>query len=86
MPGGPYVLTANSDGGPELVGISTDPAADRAITITTSGGPLQIVPANRAPAKPNYLQLVLPNPPKPNLPNLPNLPKPNLPNPKPGPT
>jgi len=47
---------------------------------------LQIVPANRAPAKPNYLQLVLPNPPKPNLPNLPNPPKPNLPNPKPGPT
>ena len=86
VPGGPYVLTANSDGGPELVGISTDPAADRAITITTSGGPLQIVPANRAPAKPNYLQLVLPNPPKPNLPNLPNPPKPNLPNPKPGPT
>ena len=75
VPGGPYVLTADSDGGPELVGIAIDPAADRTITITTSGGPLQIEPANRASA-----------PPSPAKPAPPNPPKPDLPKPKPGPT
>jgi hypothetical protein len=88
VPGGPYVLTVDSDGGPELVGIATDPAASRAITVTTSGGPLQIEPANRAQAKPNDLKPAPPNPPKlappnPAKPAPPNPPKPGLPNPKP---
>ncbi len=45
VPGGPYALTADTNGGPESVAIPTDPAARRLITVSTSGGPLQIGPA-----------------------------------------
>jgi hypothetical protein len=45
VPGGPYALNADSDGGPVLVRIATDPAARRSITVTTGGGPLRIEPA-----------------------------------------
>ena len=45
VPGGPYALSADSGGGgPESVGIATDPAAPRAITISSGGGPLIIEP------------------------------------------
>jgi hypothetical protein len=44
VPGGPYALTAASYGGSRVVGIATDPAAGRSITVTTGGGPLQIEP------------------------------------------
>lgn len=44
VPGGPYALTADSEGGPESVSIATSPTAPRSITISTSGGPLQIAP------------------------------------------
>ena len=44
VPGGPYALTADSGGGPEIIAVATDPAAGRAITISTDGGPLQVGP------------------------------------------
>lgn len=44
LPGGPYALTADTYGGPETVGIATDGAAGRSITVTTGGGSLQIEP------------------------------------------
>jgi hypothetical protein len=45
VPGGPYALNANSDeGGPQSVGIATDPAARRSITVISGGGPLVIEP------------------------------------------
>jgi hypothetical protein len=44
IPGGPYALTADTNGGPESVRIPTDPAAQRLITVSTGGGPLQIGP------------------------------------------
>lgn len=43
VPGGPYALTANAYGGPDTVAIATGPAAGRSITVTTAGGPLEIV-------------------------------------------
>jgi hypothetical protein len=45
VPGGPYALTADSAGGPEVVRIATDPAARRSITVTSGGGPLRIEPS-----------------------------------------
>jgi hypothetical protein len=45
VPGGPYALTADSDGGPEIIQIATDPAARRSLRITSGGGPLQVEPA-----------------------------------------
>ncbi|HEX5304111.1 MAG TPA: hypothetical protein VFW50_44670 [Streptosporangiaceae bacterium] len=45
VPGGPYALTADSDGGPEIIGIATDPAARLSLRITSGGGPLQVAPA-----------------------------------------
>ena len=46
VPGGPYALNATSDqGGPQSVGIATDPAARRSITVISGGGPLVIEPA-----------------------------------------
>ena len=45
VPGGPYALAADSEGGPQSVGIGTDPAARRSITVTSGGGSLQIGPA-----------------------------------------
>ena len=48
VPGGPYALNANSDGGgPQSVGIATDPAAHRSITVISGGGPLRIEPPAR---------------------------------------
>jgi hypothetical protein len=44
VPGGPYALTADSSGGPQSVGIATDPSARRSITVTSGGGPVQIAP------------------------------------------
>jgi len=45
VPGGPYALTADSGAGHELVGIATNPAARRSITVSSGGGPLWIQPA-----------------------------------------
>jgi len=50
VPGGPYALAADSGGGPESVGIATDPAAPRLITVSSGGGPLQIEPPADGPA------------------------------------
>jgi hypothetical protein len=47
VPGGPYALTADSDGGPESAGIAVDPAASRSITVFSGGGPLRIEPPAR---------------------------------------
>jgi hypothetical protein len=44
VPAGSYALTADSGGGPLLVGIAADPAARRSITVATGGGALQIEP------------------------------------------
>jgi hypothetical protein len=45
VPGGPYALNAdNNGGGPQSVGIATDPAAPRSITVISGGGPLVIEP------------------------------------------
>jgi hypothetical protein len=44
VPGGPYALTANSDGALQTIGIATSSAAHRSITVTTGGGPLVISP------------------------------------------
>ncbi len=42
VPGGPYALTANSDGATQIIGIATSSTADRSITVSTSGGQLVI--------------------------------------------
>jgi hypothetical protein len=42
VPGGPYALTANSDGAPQIIGIATSSAAGRSITVSTGGGQLTI--------------------------------------------
>jgi hypothetical protein len=47
VPGGPYALNANTYGGSEAIGIATDPAASRSITVTTGGGPLQVKPSSQ---------------------------------------
>lgn len=49
VPGGPYALITDSNGGPQLVRIATDAAARRSITVTTGGAPLTI----RAGGKPS---------------------------------
>jgi hypothetical protein len=46
--GGPYHLTANSDGGPQSVRIATDPTALPSIMITSGGGSLQVEPPGGA--------------------------------------
>jgi hypothetical protein len=48
VPGGPYNLTANSEGGPQSVRIATDPTALPSITINSGGGPLQVEPSGGA--------------------------------------
>ena len=48
VPGGPYALTADSDGGPELIGIATDPAARASIKVTSGGGPILVGPPSAA--------------------------------------
>jgi hypothetical protein len=47
VPGGPYAVTADSGGGPELLGIATNPAARPTLTVSSGGGPLRIEPAPR---------------------------------------
>ncbi len=42
VPGGPYALTANSDGAPQIIAIATSSAANRTITVSTGGGELAI--------------------------------------------
>jgi Putative adhesin len=44
VPGGPYSVTANSEGGSQTVDIPTAPAAHHTLTVSTAGGPLEIVP------------------------------------------
>ena len=44
VPGGPYAVTADSQGGSQTVDIPTAPAAHRSLTVSTEGGPLEIVP------------------------------------------
>ena len=47
VPGGPYKLTADSGGGPQSVGIATDPAAQPSIMVYSGGGPLRIESSGR---------------------------------------
>jgi hypothetical protein len=51
VPGGPYAITADSQGGFEVVGVATSPAARDSLTVTTGGGSLSILPTS-APAAP----------------------------------
>jgi Putative adhesin len=44
VPGGPYSVTAHTEGGSQTVDVPTAPAAQRSITVSTGGGPLEIVP------------------------------------------
>jgi len=44
VPGGPYSVTAASEGGSQTVDIPTAPTARRSLTVSTGGGPLEIVP------------------------------------------
>jgi DUF4097 and DUF4098 domain-containing protein YvlB len=44
VPGGPYSVTADTEGGSQTVDIPTDPAAHRTLTVSTGGGPLEVVP------------------------------------------
>jgi hypothetical protein len=44
VPGGPYAVTAHTEGGSQTVDVPTAPAAQRTITVSTGGGPLEIVP------------------------------------------
>lgn len=44
LPGGPYAVTAQSAGGPELVSVPVDPASARTVSVSTSGGELQVKP------------------------------------------
>jgi hypothetical protein len=48
VPGGPYALTANSDGAAQIIGIATSSTADRSITVSTGGGQLVISSRNRS--------------------------------------
>ena len=44
VPGGPYSVTAHTEGGSQTVDVPTAPAAQRTITVSTGGGPLEIMP------------------------------------------
>jgi hypothetical protein len=44
VPGGPYSVTSDSGGGSQTVDIQTTPVADHTLTVSTEGGPLEIVP------------------------------------------
>jgi hypothetical protein len=44
VPGGPYAVTAHTEGGSQTVDVPTAPAAQRTITVSTGGGPVEIVP------------------------------------------
>jgi hypothetical protein len=42
VPGGPYALSVNSGGAPQIIAIATSVTADRSLTIRTGGGRLLI--------------------------------------------
>ena len=44
VPGGPYAVTSDSEGGSQTVDIPTAPTAHHTLTVSTEGGPLEIVP------------------------------------------
>jgi DUF4097 and DUF4098 domain-containing protein YvlB len=44
VPGGPYSVTASTEGGSQTVDVPTAPTAGRSLTVSTGGGPLEIVP------------------------------------------
>jgi Putative adhesin len=44
VPGGPYAVTADSGGGSQTLNIPTAPTAHHTLTVSTDGGPLEIVP------------------------------------------
>jgi hypothetical protein len=44
VPGGPYSVTADSGGGSQTVGVPTARAAHHTLSVSTEGGPLEIVP------------------------------------------
>jgi DUF4097 and DUF4098 domain-containing protein YvlB len=44
VPGGPYAVEAETEGGSQTVEIPTAPTARRSLTVSTGGGPLEIVP------------------------------------------
>jgi hypothetical protein len=44
VPGGPYSITATTEGGSQTVDVPTAPAARHSLTVSTGGGPLEIVP------------------------------------------
>ena len=48
VPGGPYNLNANSEGGLQSVRIATDPTALPLITVDSGGGPLRVEPSGGA--------------------------------------
>jgi hypothetical protein len=50
VPGGPYALTADSSGGPEVVGIAISPAARATLNVNSGGGSLVIQPGTGSPA------------------------------------
>jgi hypothetical protein len=45
VPGGPYAVTADSDGSTDSVSVPASPGASRSISVSTNGGDLQIGPA-----------------------------------------
>ena len=44
VPGGPYSVSADSGGGSQTVNVPTAPVAHHTLTVSTEGGPLEIVP------------------------------------------
>jgi len=44
VPGGPYSVTADTEGGSQTVNVPTAPTTRRSLTVSTGGGPLEIVP------------------------------------------
>jgi DUF4097 and DUF4098 domain-containing protein YvlB len=44
VPGGPYAVTATTEGAAQTVDVPTSMAAQRSITVSTEGGPLEILP------------------------------------------
>jgi hypothetical protein len=44
VPGGPYSVTAATEGGSQTVDVPTASTAHHSLTVSTGGGPLEIVP------------------------------------------
>ena len=44
LPGGPYAVSADSSGGPELVSVPVSPTAASTVAVSTGGGELQVKP------------------------------------------